>query len=109
MDAEYRLTRPELLSYTDLADILTNVLGRRIAFKSRTFEEDKQAMLAAGLPAPIADMNAQALSLLATGDAAWQTNDVSTILGVPGRTFEQFDGDHSAAFTADGPQSTPGA
>lgn len=97
---EYRLTGPELLSYTDIAEILTTVLGRPITYQSRTFEEDKQAMIAAGLPAPIAEMNAQAFSLLATGDAEWQTTDVSKVLGLPSRTFEQFARDHPAAFTA---------
>ena len=97
---EYRLTGPELLAYTDIAEILTTVLGRPITYQSRTFEEDKQAMIAAGLPAPIAEMNAQAFSLLATGDAEWQTTDVSKVLGVPSRTFEQFARDHPAAFTA---------
>jgi hypothetical protein len=98
---EYRLTGPELLSYAGVAEILTTVLARPITYQSRTFEEDKQAMIAAGLPAPIAEMNAQAFSLLATGDAEWQTTDVSKILGVPSRTFEQFARDHSAAFTPD--------
>jgi uncharacterized protein YbjT (DUF2867 family) len=97
---EYRLTGPELLSYTDIAEILTTVLGRPITYQSRTFEEDKQAMIAAGLPAPIAEMNAQAFSLLATGDAEWRTTDVSKVLGVPSRTVEQFARDHPAAFTA---------
>jgi len=30
---EYRLTGPELLSYTDVAAVLTTVLGRPITFK----------------------------------------------------------------------------
>ena len=106
---EYRLTGPELLSYTDVATVLTTVLGRPITFKSRGFEEDKQAMFAAGLPALIAEMNAQAFSLLATGDAEWQTNDVFNILGVPGRTFEQFARDHAAAFTANESHSAKAA
>jgi hypothetical protein len=71
------------------------------AFKSRTAEEDKQAMIVAGLPVPVAEMNAQAFTLLATGDSEWQTKDVSNLLGVPSRTFEQFVRDHTAAFTAD--------
>jgi len=37
-------------------------------------------MIAAGLPAAIAEMNAQAFSLLATGNAEWQTTDVSKVL-----------------------------
>jgi uncharacterized protein YbjT (DUF2867 family) len=95
----YRLTGPELLSYSDVAAILGNVLDRPIAFEPRTSEQDKQAMMAAGVPAPIAEMNAQAFSLIAAGDAEWQTDDVSKILGRPSRTFEQFILDYAAAFT----------
>ena len=63
-------------------------------------------MIAAGLPAPIAEMNAQAFSLLATGDAEWQTTDVSKVHGVPSRTFERFARDHPAAFTANKSRSS---
>jgi hypothetical protein len=49
----------------------------------------------------VAEANAQAFGLLATGDSEWQTKDVSDLLGVPSRTFEQFVRDHAAAFTAD--------
>lgn len=66
-------------------------------------------MIASGLPAPVAEMNAQAFSLLATGDAEWQTNDVFNILGVPGRGFEQVARDHAAAFTANESHSTEAA
>jgi hypothetical protein len=57
-------------------------------------------MITAGLPEPIAEQNAQALSLIATGDAAWLSDDIGTILGHVGRTFEQFARDHTATFTA---------
>jgi uncharacterized protein YbjT (DUF2867 family) len=95
----YRLTGPELLSYSDVAAILANVLDRPISFGPRTSEQDKQAMIAAGVPAQIAEMNAQAFGLIAAGDAEWQTDDASKILGRPSGTFEQFARDHAAAFT----------
>lgn len=79
----YHLTGPALLSYGDVARILSDVLQRSIAFQPRTFEEDKQAMIAAGLPEPIAQQNAQAFTLIATGDAEWLSDDVETISGTP--------------------------
>jgi hypothetical protein len=45
-------------------------------------------------------MNTQALALLAQGDSDWVTDDVSTILGRPPRSFEQFCTDHAGAFSA---------
>jgi hypothetical protein len=45
--------------------------------------------LRAGVPAPIAEMNAQAFSLAAEGDAEWVTGDVRSLLGRAARSFEQ--------------------
>jgi len=95
----YLLTGPELLSYADVAAVLSQVLGRPIVFSERTIEEDKQAMMSVGVPEPIAAMNAHAVSLIAAGDAAWLSEDVPAILGKPARTFERFAIDHAAAFS----------
>jgi len=95
----YLLTGPELLSYADVAAVLSKVLGRPIVFSERTIEEEKQAMMSVGVPEPIAAMNAHAVSLIAEGDAAWLSEDVPAILGRPARTFEQFATDHAAAFS----------
>ena len=98
----YLLAGPQLLSYGDVAATLSQSLARPIAFHERTLEQDKQAMIDAGVPAAIAEMNAYAVSLIAEGDAAWLSEDVSAILGRPARSFEQFATDHAAAFTLRG-------
>jgi uncharacterized protein YbjT (DUF2867 family) len=95
----YWLTGPELLSNYDVATILSRLLGRTITYRELTFEENKDTMIRAGLPEPIAQQNAQAFSLTADGDAAWLTGDVPAILGRPARSFEQFAADHAAAFS----------
>jgi uncharacterized protein YbjT (DUF2867 family) len=97
-DKTYWLTGPELLSYAETAAFLSQVLGRPIAFHALTDEQQTQAMIAAGVPDHIAQMNTQALALLAQGDSDWITDDVPTILGRPARTFEQFATDHADAF-----------
>lgn len=94
----YWLTGRERLSYADAAQVLSEVLGRPITFHPLTFDEDRQAMINAGLPERIAAMNAQAMTLFAEGDADYVTDDVPTILGRPARTFEQFAADYAAAF-----------
>ena len=95
----YLLTGPELLSNYDMAAILSRLLGRTITYRELTFEENRDTMIRAGVPEPIAQQNAQAFSLTADGDAAWVTDDVPAILGRPARSFEQFAADHAAAST----------
>jgi uncharacterized protein YbjT (DUF2867 family) len=95
----YWPTGPELLSYSDVADVLSKVLGRHITYRELSYAKDKDAMIRAGLPEPVAEMNAQAFGLVAAGDAAWLTRDVPSLLGRPARSFEQFATDYAAAFS----------
>lgn len=94
----YRLTGPELISNYDVAEILSKLLGRTITYTELSLDENRDAMIQAGVPAPIAEMNAQAFALNAGGDAEWVTDDVATILGRPARSFDQFAADHAPAF-----------
>jgi uncharacterized protein YbjT (DUF2867 family) len=95
----YWPTGPEILSYADAAAALSTVLGRPVTFHPLTFDEQKQAMVDVGVPEHIAEMNAQAVTLIAQGDSNWVTDDVPSILGRPARTFEQFVTDQAAAFS----------
>jgi uncharacterized protein YbjT (DUF2867 family) len=95
----YWLTGPGLISYADVAAVLSKLLGRPITYRGLSAEEDRDAMIRAGVPGPVAEMNAQAFSMIADGDAAWVTQDVSSLLGRPARSFGQFAGDYAAAFS----------
>jgi uncharacterized protein YbjT (DUF2867 family) len=95
----YWLTGPELISNYDVAAVLSNLLGRTITYRQLSFDEDKDAMIRAGVPEQVAQMNAQAFSLTAKGDAEWVTDDVKSILSHPARSFEQFAADYAAAFS----------
>jgi uncharacterized protein YbjT (DUF2867 family) len=95
----YWLTGPELISNYDVAAVLSKLLGRTISYRELTFEENRDAMIGAGVPAPIAEMNAQAFSLTASGDAEWVTDDVPSLLDRSARSFEQFAADHTTAFS----------
>jgi uncharacterized protein YbjT (DUF2867 family) len=98
-DQTYWLSGPEPISNYDVAAVLSKLLSRAITYREITFEENRDAMIRAGVPTPIAEMNAQAFSLTAEGDAEWITQDVPALLGRPGRTFEQFAADHATAFS----------
>jgi uncharacterized protein YbjT (DUF2867 family) len=95
----YWLTGPELVSNYDVATVLSKLLGRTITYRELTFEENKDAMIRAGVPEQIAEMNAQAFSLTADGDAESVTQDVHSLLGRPARSLEQFTADYAAAFS----------
>jgi uncharacterized protein YbjT (DUF2867 family) len=95
----YWPTGPQSLSYADAAAVLTEVLGRAIAFRARSAEEDVKAMIAAGVPAPVAEDNAKALGGFARGEADYVTEDVLKLLGRPARGFAQFVADHAPAFS----------
>ena len=96
----YWPTGPEVLSGTEVAAVLSKVLGRTITFHPITFEEQKQAMLDVGLAEAVADDNARAVALMADGDCDYLTDDVPSILGRPARSFEQFASDYAAAFSS---------
>jgi uncharacterized protein YbjT (DUF2867 family) len=94
----YWLTGPELISNYDVAAVLSKLLGRTITYTELSFDENRDAMIRAGVPALIAEMNAQAFALTADGDAEWVTDDVPSILG-RARSFEQFATDYAPAFS----------
>jgi len=95
----YWLTGPELISYYDVAAALSGLLGRTITYRELTFDEDKDAMIRAGVPEQIAGMNAQAASLNAGGDGAWVSDDVTTLLNRAARSFGEFAADYANAFS----------
>jgi uncharacterized protein YbjT (DUF2867 family) len=95
----YRLTGPELITNDDVAAVLSRLLGATISYRQLSFDEDLATMIRAGVPEKIAEMNAQAFSLIADGDAAWLSDDVRSLLGRPARSFEQFATDYATAFS----------
>jgi uncharacterized protein YbjT (DUF2867 family) len=95
----YWLTGPGLVSNYDVAAVLSELLGRTITYQELTFEQNAAAMISAGVPEQIAQMNAQAFSLAADGDAEWVTEDVPSLLGRPARSFRQFAIDYASGFS----------
>jgi uncharacterized protein YbjT (DUF2867 family) len=95
----YWLSGPELISYYDVAAVLSRLLGRTITYREFSFDQDKDAMIRAGLPEQIAEMNAQAASLNADGGAAWVTADVTSILNRPALSFGEFAANYANVFS----------
>ena len=94
----YVLTGPEALSYHDVAEKLSAVLGRQIAYHPLTPEQFIEGARAQGLPewllGPLGRLN----RLYASSGAAAVTGDVQRVTGRPARTFDEFARDYAAAF-----------
>ena len=69
----YWLTGPELISNYGVAAVLSEFPGRTITYTKLSFDENRDAMIRAGVPAPVAEMNAHAFSLTAGDAAEWVT------------------------------------
>jgi uncharacterized protein YbjT (DUF2867 family) len=95
----YWLTGPGLITYTDIARELSDVLGHPVEYRQISPAEHRAAMIQAGVPDAVATSNAQAFGLIAEGDAAWLSDDVESITGTAPRTLHTFIADHVAAFT----------
>ncbi len=95
----YWLSGPELISNYDVAAVLSKLVGRTITYRELSFDDDKNAMIRAGVPEAIAEMNAQAFSLTAKGDAEWISKEVQTVLGRPAHSYQQFATDYASAFS----------
>lgn len=95
----YRLTGPELITYSDVATELSDALGRLVEYRRTSPAEHRAAMIQAGVPEAVATSNAQAFGLIAEGDAAWLTSEVESITGTSPRTLRTFITDHIALLT----------
>lgn len=96
----YWLSGPERISYADAARQLSAVLARPVTYRTMSADEQRAAMVAAGMPPALAEANTQALELFAHGDSDWTTTDVSDLLGRPPRTFSDFAAEHAHAFAS---------
>jgi uncharacterized protein YbjT (DUF2867 family) len=94
----YTLTGPEVLTNTQIAQILSDDLGREIRFVNLPPEQLKQALLAAGVPEWNADALLDLQRLYREGKAATVTQDVERILGRKPTSFAQFSRDYKYAF-----------
>jgi uncharacterized protein YbjT (DUF2867 family) len=94
----YRLSGPDAISYDDVADRLTSLLGRPVLHEWITTAEQEAILLDRGMPAPVARANAQALSLFAEGDSDWVTTDIHDLLGRPPVSFADFAAEHGGTF-----------
>ena len=96
----YTLTGPAALSNAEIAQILSDDLGREIRYVDLPPAQFKQALLGAGLKEWDADALIDLQRLYGEGGASAVTQDVEFLLGRKPTSFEQFSRDHRQAFQA---------
>jgi uncharacterized protein YbjT (DUF2867 family) len=98
----YTLTGPEALTNTEVAQILSDALGREIRYVNLPPAQLKQALLSAGVPEWSADALLDLQRLYREGKAAIVTQDVQRVLGRKPISFALFASDYRHAFDARG-------
>ena len=86
----YTLTGPEALTYDELANELSKVLGRPISHISLSPSDLKQGMLAEGMPEEIADRMLDLERYYREDQASRITNDINQVTGREPRQFAEF-------------------
>jgi uncharacterized protein YbjT (DUF2867 family) len=96
---KYVLTGPEALSYFDVAQILSEVVGRPIVYAALSLEEARERMTRAGDPPwAIEGLMALAAYQRAGGPTAIVYDTVRQVLGRPPRSLAEFARDHAQMF-----------
>lgn len=94
----YTLTGPEALTNKEIAQILSDELGREIRFINLPPPQLKEALLSGGVPEWNADALLDLQRLYREGKATTVTRDVEQILGRKPISFAQFFRDYRSAF-----------
>jgi uncharacterized protein YbjT (DUF2867 family) len=96
----YTLTGPEALMNREIAQVLSDALGREVRYVNLAPAQLKEALLSAGVTEWNADALLDLQRLYREGKAATVTRDVEQILGRKPITFAQFSRDYRYAFEA---------
>ena len=86
----YTLTGPEALTYDELANELSKVLGRSISHISLSPSDLKHGLLAEGMPEEIADRMLDLERYYREDQASRITNDIKQLTGRDPRRFAQY-------------------
>lgn len=94
----YTLTGPEALTNAQVAQIMSEVLGREIRYVNLSPEQLRPTLLSVGVPEWSADALLDLQRLYREGKAANVTHDVAHLLGRKPTSFAEFLPDYRAAF-----------
>ncbi|MDN3595610.1 SDR family oxidoreductase [Zunongwangia endophytica] len=86
----YEFNGNEKVSYAEISEILTEILGEKIAYVSPSVEEFESQMKEAGLPNEIVGMLSMFSQGVANGEFDFDNTDLEKILGRKTKTMKQF-------------------
>ncbi|WP_223191063.1 SDR family oxidoreductase [Pedobacter roseus] len=95
----YNITGPEAISHKEIAEILSEALGKEIRYINVSEEELLMALSQVGFPAWQAAGLIEDYAHYARGEAAVLSNDVLEVTGAAPGTFSDFVKDYCAAFS----------
>jgi len=96
----YTLTGSEALTYAQVAEKLSKLLGTTIKYVDLSPQQLKQSMLQLGMPQWQADALVDLAAYYMEGPGAGITGDVQRVLGRQPIRFDQFLQDYAASFAA---------
>ena len=94
----YVVTGPEELTFQQVAEKLSSVLGRKIDYTDVPLSAAADGMRQSGMPEWNVRVVSELLGYFASGAAAAVMDTIPRVLGRPAISFEQFASDHRAAF-----------
>jgi uncharacterized protein YbjT (DUF2867 family) len=94
----YALTGPEALTFTEMAQQLSQAIGRTITFVDVAPESMQAALANLGFPAWQADGLLEEFAMYRRGEAAGVESGVQEALGRPPRAFDAFARDYAQRF-----------
>ena len=94
----YVITGPEALSYHDIADKLSEAVGKKVTYVSVSPEDFRAGLLGAGLPVWLADALGMLNEILAAGKAETVTRVIEEVAKKEPLTFDRFARDYAQAF-----------
>ena len=94
----YDLTGPEALTHQEMAQQISDAVGREISFINVSPEDMRQAVLAVGFSLWQADGLIEDYAHYSRGEASTVTTSVQDITGMPARSFRTFARDYSGTF-----------
>ena len=94
----YTITGPEALSYSRVAEILSNVTGKKISYVNVSEEDSRVGLKAMGWDDWLIDTTLQLFDVYRKGYASRVSSEVEEILGRKPISFTQFAKDYAQAF-----------
>lgn len=90
LNRDFVILGPELLTYTQLAELFSSVLGRKITYHELTIDELAEKHLGYGAPPEYANILAGLDTLIRDGGEDRINDVVQQVTGRPPRSFRQF-------------------